>query len=83
MRSLLDPLIAISYQSEWLSILAGLVVTVIIIPIVKSLFFDLAKRRISSLLEKESPKTATLGVLSTGEEKTIEVKKKPPDKKSP
>lgn len=82
MRNLIAPFIGLSYIDQWLITLLGLIITAIIVPIFKPLLFELAKGRIRSLFKRENPEEVTLIVSSTGAVKTIEVKKKPPDKKS-
>ena len=82
MRNLIVPFIGLSYIDQWLITLLGLIITAIIVPIFKPLLFELAKGRIRSLFKRENPEEVTLIVSSSGAVKTIEVKKKPPDKKS-
>jgi hypothetical protein len=82
MRSLVIPLVGVSYQSQWIIASVGLLVTAVITPVVKPMLLDLARNKLMSLFEKKPPlqeegEKARLIVSARGDEKEIEVKRKP------
>jgi hypothetical protein len=79
-RTLLMPLIGVTYQNQWMIALSSLIASAVVTAILKPLFIESAKNRLKSSFEKNSGKTqspkTTIIVSGKGDEKEIEIRKK-------